>query len=105
MHISMPTNSLDAENLVPTSASELPPQSSMSLSRESTLVVLSMIRASDPPPADNIAQCLVGSSVAGRPTAVAPVTPLATAGTTVPSVRLTFWAHGPIQFNNYKNKP
>ena len=42
--------------------------------------------ASDPPPADDIAQCPVGSSAAGQPTAVAPIAPLATAGTTVPSI-------------------
>jgi len=105
MHIFVPTYSLDVENLVPASASELQPQSSMSLPCESTLVVLPMIRVSDPPPADNNEQCLVGSSAAGRPTAIAPVTPLVTTGTAVPSVRPTFWAHGPIQFNNYKNKP
>ena len=61
-------------------------QFSASLPRESTLVVSPMIGASNPPPADDIAQCLVGSSAAGRPTSVAPVAPLAAAGTTFPSV-------------------
>ena len=45
-----------------------------------------MIGASDPPPVDDIVQCPVGSSTIGRPTVVAPVAPLATAGTVVPSV-------------------
>ena len=45
-----------------------------------------MIGASDPPPADDIAQCPVKFSAAGRPTVVAPVAPLAMAGTTVSSV-------------------
>ena len=40
-----------------------------------------MIGASDPPPADGIAQCPIRSSVAGRLTAIAPIAPLATAGT------------------------
>ena len=86
MHISMPTNSLDAENQVPTSALGLSLQSSVSLPHESVSVVLSMIGASDPPPADDIVQCPIRSSTAGRPTAVASVAPLATASTVVPSV-------------------
>ena len=86
MHICVPINSLDAVNLVLTSASGLPLQSSTSLPRESASIVLPMIGASDPLQADDIMQCPIGSSVAGRPTAVAPIAPLATAGTTVPSV-------------------
>ena len=85
MHMSGPTNSLDAENLVSTSASELPQQSSASLPCESALVVPPMIEASAPPPADDIAQCPVESSAVGQPTAVASVAPLATADTAVPS--------------------
>ena len=85
MHMSGPTNSLDAENLVSTSASELPQQSSASLPCESALVVPPMIEASAPLPADDIAQCSVESSAAGQPTAVALVAPLATADTAVPS--------------------
>ena len=86
MHICVPTNSLDAENLVLTSASGLLPQSSTSLPRESASDVLPMIWASDPPPADDIVQCLVGSSVSSRPTAIAPIAPFATADTAVPLV-------------------
>ena len=55
IHIFVPTNSLDAENMVPTSASGLPPQSFELLLRESTSVGPPMIGASDPPPADDIA--------------------------------------------------
>ena len=44
-----------------------------------------MIGASDSPPVDDIAQCPIGSSTAGRPTIVALVA-LATAGTTIPSI-------------------
>ena len=107
MHIFVPTNSLDVENSVPTLATGLPLQSSASLPRESA-VVLPMIGALDPPPADDIpasprphldslgfdprdwspgsprsAQRPVGSSATGRPTTVAPTAPLAMAGTTV----------------------
>ena len=85
MHMSVPTNSLDAENLVSTSASELPHQSSASLPRESALVVPPMIGASTPPPAYDIAQCPVESSAAGQRTAVVSVAPLTTADTAVPS--------------------
>ena len=66
MHISVPTNSLDAKNLVRTSASKL------SLPRELILDVSLMIGASDPPPVDD--------------TVVAPVAPLAMASTIVPSI-------------------
>ena len=45
-----------------------------------------MIGVLDPPPADDIAQCLVGSSATGRPTTVTLVAPLTMAGTTIPSV-------------------
>ena len=45
-----------------------------------------MIGASDPLPADDIVQCPVGSLAVGRLTVVAPVAPLATAGTVVPLV-------------------
>ena len=61
MYICVPTNSLEAENLVPTSASGLSPQSFASLPRESTSVVPPMIGASNPLPLDDIAQCPVGS--------------------------------------------
>ena len=62
MHIYVPTNSLDAENLVPTSASGLSSQSSTSLTRESASVVPPMIGASNPLPADGIVQYPIGSS-------------------------------------------
>ena len=92
MHISMHTNSLDVENLVPTLALGLPLQSFASLLHESTSVILPMIGASDPPPADSIpasfratrilwAPILVRSSTASRPTTL-----LTTASTTVSSV-------------------
>ena len=54
MHIFVPTNSLEAENLVPTLALRLRSQSSASLLRESTLVVPPMIVALNPLPADPI---------------------------------------------------
>ena len=54
MHISVSTNSLDAENVVPTLALGLPPKSSASLPCESTSIVLQMIGASDPPQGDAI---------------------------------------------------
>ena len=86
MHIFVPTNFLDAENLVLTSALELSLQSSASLLRESELDVSPMIGTSNPPLVDDIAQCPIGSSTAGQPTAVAPVALLATACTTVLSI-------------------
>ncbi|XP_022931693.1 uncharacterized protein LOC111437852 [Cucurbita moschata] len=75
-HISVPTNSLDAKNLVPTSTSKLPQQSSASLLCKSALDVSPMIAASDPLPADDISQCPVGSVAAGQPTLVALTAPL-----------------------------
>ena len=104
MHIYVPTNTLDAENVMPTSILGLPPQSSTLLLRKLISIVTLMIGASNRLLADGIptlpgphpnslssdlrdqspgspqsAQCQVGSSFAGRPTAVALTTPLAMA--------------------------